>query len=112
MSQSVPIPMVGLECPTCALAFAVPRALLDIAVAEQRTLSCPQGHAVQFGRPAHVDQVIAGLEAQVKRLQGEVVVEQTLRRAAVERVCALMGETATLRRTIVDLTVGQETAHD
>ncbi len=103
--RTVSVEMVGVECGTCALTFAVSRTFHEARVVDREWFFCPYGHANQLGVESSSDRLVRALAGQVTGLE-------RAQRELLEGNTQLVLENGRLRETIVDLTVGPMTAEE
>jgi hypothetical protein len=104
-ADELPVKMEGIECPKCALAFAIPRTFFDARVADQQFFTCPNACAIQLGVESSSDRMVKALEQQLSE-KGVALI------GALARNVDLRRELRTARAAIVDLTVGAATAKE
>jgi len=104
-AKELPVQMEGLECPKCALPFAVTRAFFDARVADQQAFTCPNACTMQLGVESTSDRMVKALEQELRGAREATYV-------ATVAELKLRGELRRARATIVDLTVGAATAKE
>ncbi|MHB1297327.1 MAG: hypothetical protein ACYC0B_02260 [Gemmatimonadaceae bacterium] len=104
-ADELPVKMEGVECPRCALPFAVPRTFFDARVADQQFFMCPNACSIQLGVESSSDRMVKALEQQLSE-KGVALV------SALTRNVELRRELTAARAAIVDLTVGAATAKE
>lgn len=94
-----------IECPKCAVVFAVTRAYFDARVADRAFFWCPEACNIQLGVESTTDRLLTATLAELQSAQTQLF-EQKLKSIELGR------EVRALRQAMVDHVVGPATAQE
>lgn len=94
-----------IECPKCALVFAVSRAFFEQRVADRGFCSCPATCSFQLGVGTAADRLRTAMLAALQRAEADVVAQKMT-------TLALRREVHALRRAAIDQLVGPNTTEE